>query len=62
MALIDKKKKFQLMEKAIGTLMLLTITALPLMAQVAAGRSAATKTEEDKLAEAEIRRLNTEET
>jgi len=49
------------MEKPIGMLMLLTVTMLPLMAQVVAGRSAATQTEEDKLAEAEVRRLNAEE-
>jgi ketosteroid isomerase-like protein len=49
------------MEKAIGMLMLLTMTVLPLMAQVAAGRSAVAQTEEDKLAEAEVRRLNAEE-
>lgn len=47
------------MEKTIGLLMLLTVTVLPL-AQVA-GRSAVSQTEQDKLAEAEVRRLNAEE-
>ncbi len=49
------------MEKAIGMLLLLTMTVLPLMAQVAAGRSEVSQTEEDKLAEAEVRRLSAEE-
>ncbi len=50
------------MEKTIGMLLLLTMTVLPLMAQVAASRSEVSKTEEeDKRAEEEVRGLNVEE-
>jgi len=49
------------MEKVIGLLMLLTMTAPLLAAQVVTSRSEATQTDEDKLAETEVRRLNAEE-
>jgi hypothetical protein len=52
---------FNQWKKQLACSLLLTMTVLPLMAQVAAGRSEVSQTEEDKLAEAEVRRLNAEE-
>lgn len=54
------------MEKVIGVLMFLTITVLPLMAQVAAsqagtGQTEDARTEKDKRAEEQVRRLNAQE-
>jgi len=49
------------MQKAIGVLLLVTMTVPGLIAQIAASRSAVSKTEEDKRAEEEVRGLNVEE-
>ena len=49
------------MQKAIGVLLLVTITVPGLIARMAASRSEVGKTEEDKRAEEEVRGLNVEE-